>query len=382
MASEKKLVDLDLLTYYDGKIKDWTEGSYKIVEQATAETGYLKTYKLQVNGVDATDSVKINIPKDFMLKDAEIKTCTVDDQPIAGLVVGDKYFDFTINVADSSATATHVYLAVKDVFQAYVAGDGITITGQTIAADLGDGLQINSTSKKIEAKLGDGVQINSTSKAIEAKVGDGIEIDSSTKAIEAKVGDGIAIDSTSKAIKADLGDGLQANATSKATEVKTGDGLGINSTSKSVEVKPGVGLEINSTTKVVDIVEQDGSNNAPTLGGLSKTSYNSFKGAADTFSATAGNATAGTASGNVTPYTKTITVASTDVGGTQTADAFHFDVEWKEYGNATATSGQTAAAAGLMSGTDKDALDALVDALGTDVTFADTTDIDDLFATE
>ena len=381
MASEKKLVDLDLLTYYDGKIKDWTEGSYKIVEQATAETGYLKTYKLQVNGVDATDSVKINIPKDFMLKDAEIKTCTVDDQPIAGLVVGDKYFDFTINVADSSATATHVYLAVKDVFQAYVAGDGITITGQTIAADLGDGLQINSTSKKIEAKLGDGVQINSTSKAIEAKVGDGIEIDSSTKAIEAKVGDGIAINGTSKAIEANTGDGLSINATSKAIEIVPGDGLGINSTSKNVEVKPGVGLEINSSTKVVDIVEQDGTNNAPTLGGLSKTSYNAFNGAADTFSASAGNATAGTASGNVTPYTKTITVASTDVGGTQTADAFHFDLEWKEYGNATATSGQTAAAAGLMSGTDKDALDALVDALGTDVTFADTTDIDDLFAT-
>lgn len=279
MANEtKKLVDLSLLGYYDSKIKDWTEGAYKIVEQATAEDGYLKTYALQVNGVDAADSVKINIPKDFMLKGAEIKTCTVADEPIAGLKVGDKYFDFTINVADASATATHVYLAVKDVFQAYVEGDGITITGQTIAAKLG------------------------------------------------------------------------------------------------------TGLEINATSKAIDLVAQSSNAGAPAIGGITTADYAGFKGAADTFTATAGTATAGTAVGNVTPYTQTITVASTDVGGTETADAFHFDLQWKEYGNATATSGQTAAAAGLMSGTDKDNLDAIVEALGTDLDYATNADVDALFA--
>lgn len=381
-----KLVDLDLLTYYDGKIKDWTEGSYKIVEQTTAEEGYLKTYKLQVNGVDAANSVKINIPKDFMLKDAEIKTCTTADVPVEGYKVGDKYFDFTINVADSSATAKHVYLLVEDAFAPYVAGDGIDITGSTISADTGDGLQINGSSKQVEVKVGDGIEIDGTSKAVTAKIGDGLQTNGTSKATEVKVGDGIAIDSTTKAVKADLGDGLQANATSKATEVKTGDGVKINSTSKAVEANVGTGLEINSTSKAIDLSEQDGT---LTVGGITSTDYAAFNGAADTFFATADSATAGTAVGNVTPYTKTITVSSTDVGGTATADAFHFDVEWKEYGNATPTSGQTAAAAGLMSGTDKDNLDALntakpdydaiVTALGADVTFATDSEIDDLF---
>ena len=53
--------------------------------------------------------------------------------------------------------------------------------------------------------------------------------------------------------------------------------------------------------------------------------------------------------------------------------------EWKEDGNATATSGQTAAAAGLMSGTDKDNLDALISTLGNDVALATNADIDALF---
>ena len=96
---------------------------------------------------------------------------------------------------------------------------------------------------------------------------------------------------------------------------------------------------------------------------------------------TAGTATAGTAVGNVTPYTQTITVASTDVGGTATADAFHFDLQWKEYGNATpSVEGGAAAAAGLMSGTDKDNLDAIVENLGTDLGYATNADVDALFA--
>lgn len=360
----QKLLNLGHLTTYDGLMKPWVEGTYKIVEQQTAETGYLKTYVLQANGTDVANSVKINIPKDFMLKAAEIATCTVDDEPIAGLVVGDKYFDFTINVADSSATSAHVYLAVKDVFQAYVQGDGITITGQTIAANIGDGLQTNATSKATEVKTGDGLGINATSKAVEARTGDGIQINSTSKVIEANVGDGIAINSTSKAI-----------------EVDTGDGLGINASSKKVEVKPGVGLEINSSTKVVDLVEQDGSNGAPTLGGLSKTAYNAFNGAADTFVASAGTASTTSTSGvNDTITTTPVTVASTDVGGTTTNDAFHFNVVDTTYGVATATSGQDAAKSGLMSGTDKDDFDAIRTALGADVQIATTSDIEALFS--
>lgn len=172
MAGENTLLTLAQLTRYDGKLKTWTEGVFKIVEQATAETGYLKTYVLQANGTDAADSVKINIPKDFLVKAAEVKAATVADTPIAGLAVGDKYIDFTINTADTadgSETATHLYIAVGDLVSAYSSGDGIILDPSTNAfsVDTGDGLQINATSKKVEAKLGTGLEINATSKAID-----------------------------------------------------------------------------------------------------------------------------------------------------------------------------------------------------------------------
>lgn len=380
------LLTLDHLTRYDGKLKTWTAAElakFSMVKLNTATTGYAASYELQFDGTKVGQT--IDIPKDFMLKDASIEECETADVPVAGYKVGDLYFDFTINVdSGTSTTEKHVYLLVSDAFAGYDPGNGITISGGAISAkiDTNAGLEFTGSTegeKSIGVKTGDGIEIDATSKAVTAKVGDGIEIDSTSKAIEAKVGDGITIDGTSKAIKADLGDGLQANSTSKATEVKTGDGIAIDSTSKAVKANVGTGLEINSTSKAIDLVAQSSAVGAPAVGGVSTSDYAAFKGAADTFSATAGSASAGTAVGNVTPYTKTITVASTDVGGTQTSDAFHFDVEWKEYGNATATSGQTAAAAGLMSGTDKDNLDALIATLGNDVALATNADIDALF---
>lgn len=281
----KKLVDLQLLGYYDGKIKNWTSdelAKFDLVQLQTPSSGAAASYELQFDGTKV--GVTIDVPdfKDYFVQDMDIKTCTVADDPIEGLVPGDKYFDITINTEDGQGTAKHVYLAVEDAFPAYSAGDGIDITSNAISA------------------------------------------------------------------------------------------------------KTGVGLEINATSKNIDLVAQSSDAGAPAIGGVTTADYAGFKGAADTFAATAGQATAGTATGNVTPYTQTVTVASTDVGGTETADAFHFDLQWKEYGNATPTTesgGSTVpAAAGLMSGTDKDNLDALVDALGTDLNYATNSDIDALFA--
>lgn len=279
--TEKKLVDLSLLTYYDGKIKEWTGDEldkFNLVELQTPSAGAAASYQLQFDGVAVGDTIDVPDFKDYFVQDMDIKTCTVDDQPEEGFVVGDKYFDITINTEDGQGTAKHIYLKVEDAFAAYTEGNGISINGTEIA------------------------------------------------------------------------------------------------------VKNGVGLEINSTSKNIDLVAQSSGAGAPAIGGVTTSDYAAFKGAADTFTATAGTATAGTVTGNVTPYTQTITVASTDVGGTATADAFHFDLQWKEYGNATPTvEGGAAAAAGLMSGTDKDNLDALVGTLGADVDFATNSDIDALF---
>lgn len=354
MPNETVLVTLDKLAYYDGKIKGWTGdelAKFSMVKLGTATEGYAASYELQFDGTKVGST--IDIPKDFMLQDAEIKTCTVDDEPVAGYNVGDLYFDFTVNVTSGgSSTAKHIYLLVADAFAGYDPGNGITISSGVISA-------------KIDTNAGlEFIGNTEGEKSIGVKTGDGIDIDSSTKAVKAKIGDG-----------------LQANSSTKATEVKTGDGIAIDSTSKAVKANVGTGLEINSTSKAIDLVAQSSAAGAPAVGGVSTADYASFKGAADTFSATAGSATAGTAVGNVTPYTKTVTVSSTDVGGTATADAFHFDVEWKEYGNATPTSGQTQAAAGLMSGSDKDYLDGLATVFGSDgVAIATESDIDALFA--
>lgn len=299
-----KIVDLNLLSYYDSKLKTWVGGTFKLVEQATADDGYLKTYKLQFNGVDVSESAKINIPKDFFLKSMTIETCAVDDEPEQGYVVGDKYFDMVINVSDDSATPRHVYLKLTDAFVEYIEGNGIDIDGQTISVKVGDGIAINATTKAVEAKVGTGLEINTTSKAIDLKA---------------------------------------QNATS------TDDA------------------------------------NAPAVGGVTKADYVGFKGAVNALSAGTETAPTADTTKNETVVTKTHTIKGTTVGNDTPAELVTTTEYYVTYGNALPTTGGgaaeggTDAKAGLMSGLDKDNLDAIVTALGTDIGYASNTDIDDLF---
>lgn len=241
------LISLGDLQHYDGKIK----GNFYISKQTTAESGYAATYVF--HGTSNANNVKINIPKDYLVKSAEVKTCTTADTPVEGYEVGDKYIDFTVNTVDGTGNTSHLYIAVKDLVTAYSAGDGIVITGQNaIQVDTGNGLQINSTSKKVEAKLGDGLELTGSTdgeKSIAAKVSGGLKIDSSSKAIVTNPGLGLKITSgTSGApatIDADVGSGLDIGATgtdSNKIIVKTGDSTEVDSTSGAVEVKIGKGL--------------------------------------------------------------------------------------------------------------------------------------------
>lgn len=99
-------------------------GTVAIREKSTPNTGYLKTYVLSQNNIDLTP--EIDIPKDFLLKSGEVKTCTVKDQPISGLNVGDKYLDLVINVKSGTATDDHVYIPIKDLTSVYTA-DNVTL---------------------------------------------------------------------------------------------------------------------------------------------------------------------------------------------------------------------------------------------------------------
>lgn len=114
--------------------------SVTIVKQATADTGYFSTYYLEKDGNQIGS--KINIPKDYLLKSASLKQCTVQDQPIEGLNVGDWYFDWVLNTKDDTGIDSHLYLNANVLTDVYdgdnatiVLNDGIFSVKQNVFAD-------------------------------------------------------------------------------------------------------------------------------------------------------------------------------------------------------------------------------------------------------
>lgn len=100
----------------------------------TATDGALKSYQLYQGGVPV-DGAVIDIPKDYLVKKAEIKVCETNDTPLAGLKVGDKYLDFVVNSKDSAdEDGTHLYINLHDLTDVYTGGDTSTIK-VTVADD-------------------------------------------------------------------------------------------------------------------------------------------------------------------------------------------------------------------------------------------------------
>lgn len=99
---------------------------YTVVKLAQAEDGYIASYQLQKDGTGV--GAVINIPKDYLVKDAQLKTSTGTGDH-SGFPAGTKYIDFTINTYDTEAgsgTETHIYLNVQDL----VGINEITLNGQ------------------------------------------------------------------------------------------------------------------------------------------------------------------------------------------------------------------------------------------------------------
>lgn len=93
---------------------------YTIAVSTTTE-GYSKSYELQKDGV--ATGVKIDIPKDLVINSGSVEEVTNADSPYSGAKVGDKYIDIVLN--DSSAS--HIYIPVNDLVDAYTSGNGINI---------------------------------------------------------------------------------------------------------------------------------------------------------------------------------------------------------------------------------------------------------------
>lgn len=177
-----------------------TADTYTVKETAT-ESGYAKTYKLYKNYVDASNvgtqvGNSINIPKDYLVKDASLKTVTEADKPEAGYKVGEKYMDFVINTVDASETDKHLYVNVADLIDTYT----VEASAAQIQLAISDENVISATvvAKSIgEAELADAA-------VTEAKLGADVtaKLNGNVKKVETGATSGtIAVDGTDVAVK-------------------------------------------------------------------------------------------------------------------------------------------------------------------------------------
>ena len=126
---------------------------YSIVKQGTAESGYLSTYYLTKGGEQVGE--KINIPKDFLVNSADILEVEEENQPYDGAQIGDLYIDFVINSKGADDTATHIYLPVNELVDAYTGGNGIEVsTANVISAKIdsvnANGLGVTAAGFKLD----------------------------------------------------------------------------------------------------------------------------------------------------------------------------------------------------------------------------------------
>lgn len=123
------------------KVEVPAAAEYTIVKAETATEGYFATYTLTKDGVQA--GAAIDIPKDYLVKSASIKTSTGEDDP-SGFAQGVKYIDFVINTKVGTGNEDHIYLNVQDLVDVYTGstGDIVSITigeDNSIKASVGDG---------------------------------------------------------------------------------------------------------------------------------------------------------------------------------------------------------------------------------------------------
>lgn len=104
---------------------------YTIVKDATAQDGFIATYHLTKDGSNV--GTAINIPKDYLVKSAEVKVATGSDA--SGFPAGTTYIDFVVNTYDTtsgSGTESHIYLNVETLVKTHTAGNGISISDTNV----------------------------------------------------------------------------------------------------------------------------------------------------------------------------------------------------------------------------------------------------------
>ena len=161
----------------DKVLSQTTDGllaTFAIAKLGSANKGMAASYQLQDKEGHAM-GVTIDIPKDMVIKTAEVKKVEQADQPYIGAVVGDMYIDFTI----ANATSDHIYLPAKTLFDAYVQGNGIQINGNKIT------VKIDAATEGFLTVGADGVKISGVQNAINAAK---TEVKTELDKVEASIG--------------------------------------------------------------------------------------------------------------------------------------------------------------------------------------------------
>lgn len=153
-----KTIGVNVSAEADNALEKKTDGlfvkdhAFDVVKKATANAGYIASYQVTVDGTVV--GADINIPKDYLVKSADIKVVDTADAPYTGAAVGDKYIDFVVNTVGGDGNETHIYLSVQDLVDEYTAGDGIEISAtNAIAIKLGtnaNGLNVSTAGLELD----------------------------------------------------------------------------------------------------------------------------------------------------------------------------------------------------------------------------------------
>ena len=128
-----------------------TNPEYSIIKDTTAQDGFIATYHLTKDGANV--GTAINIPKDYLVKSAEVKVATGSDA--SGFLAGTTYIDFVVNTYDTtsgSGTESHIYLNVETLVKTHTAGNGISISDTNVISAkvvTANGLSVDSDGIKM-----------------------------------------------------------------------------------------------------------------------------------------------------------------------------------------------------------------------------------------
>lgn len=165
----------------DKKVEDLTESSKVTVEKLAAATeGFIASYVVKQNNVQV--GATIDIPKDYLVKSAELKTA--DDAIVSGsdtvVAAGHKYIDFVVNTVEGSGNESHIYLDVNNLVDVYtVAADAemvqlaLDTNTNTFSAEIVDG---SITYEKLNAALKEKVDYEYTLEAATTEKLGGVKI--------------------------------------------------------------------------------------------------------------------------------------------------------------------------------------------------------------